>query len=58
MHQQFVESLSDLEQKLYTLIRQGCYVEQIAMELSMGEEEIICMGRQIGQKRRAFYTAI
>lgn len=58
MHQQFVESLSDLEQKLYTLIRQGCYVEQIAMELSMDEEEIICMGRQIGQKRRAFYTAI
>lgn len=57
MHQQFMESLSALEQKLYALIKQGCYVEQIAMELSMDEDAVICLGRQIGQKRKAFYAA-
>ena len=58
MHQQFMESLSDVEQKLYALIKQGCYVEQIAMELSMDEEEIIIIGRQIGKKRKAFYSCV
>ena len=58
MHQQFMESLSDVEQKLYALIKQGYYVEQIAMELSMDEEEIIIIGRQIGKKRKAFYSCV
>lgn len=57
MQQQFLDSLSTLERKLYALIRQGCYVEQIAMELSMDEEAVISLGRQIGQKRKAFYAA-
>lgn len=56
MHQQFLDSLSALEKKLYTLTTEGCYVEQIAMELSMDEDAVICLGRQIGQKRKAFYT--
>lgn len=58
MHQQFMESLSDVEQKLYALIKQGYYMEQIAMELSMDEEEIIIIGRQIGKKRKAFYSCV
>lgn len=57
MHQQFLSSLSVVEQKLYTMMKEGCYVEQIAMELSMDEDEVLCLGREIGQKRKAFYAA-
>ena len=57
MHHQFMSSLSDTERKLYELIKQGCYVEQITMELSMDEEAVILLGRQIGQKRKMFYVS-
>ena len=57
MHQQFLGSLSAAEQKLYAMMKDGCYVEQIAMELSIDEDAVICLGRQIGEKRKAFYAA-
>ena len=57
MHQQFLNSLSSAEQKLYAMMKEGCYIEQIAMELSIDEDAVICLGRQIGEKRKAFYAA-
>ena len=57
MQQQFLDSLSAAEQKLYAMMKNGCYVEQIAMELSIDEDAMICLGRQIGEKRKAFYAA-
>ena len=57
MHQQFLNSLSVTEQKLYAMMKNGCYVEQIALELSIDEDAVICLGRQIGEKRKAFYAA-
>lgn len=56
MHKQFLDTLSDTERKLYKLMQEGCYVAQIAMELSMDEEAVILLGRQIGQKRKEFYA--
>ena len=43
MHRYFLDFLSHAEQKLYAMMKEGCYVEQIALELSMDEETVICM---------------
>jgi len=58
MYGQFLDTLSVSERKLYQLMQEGCYVAQIAMELSMDEDAVIQLGRQIGQKRKAFYTVV
>lgn len=56
MAEQFLDSLSTQEQTLLRLMEAGCLVSQIALELGIGEEEVIALGRSIGKKRQAFYS--
>lgn len=56
MAEQFADSLSERERRLLRLLREGCRIGQIAEELGTTAEEVVEMGRAIGEKRRKFYV--
>lgn len=55
MAEQFLDSLSGREQKLFRMLQEGYSLIQISEALGMSETELVAMGREIGQKRRNFY---
>ena len=56
MEEEFSQSLSREESRLFRMVREGCRVEEIARELGMDAARILELGEQIGQKRQAFYS--
>ena len=56
MAEQFADSLSERERRLLRLLREGCRIGQIAEELGTTAEEVVEMGRAIGEKRKKFYA--
>lgn len=56
MAEQFLDSLSETEQLLVRLMRMNLKLPQIALEMQLTQDEVIQLGREIGQKREAFYT--
>lgn len=57
MGEQFINSLQPEERQLFEMMCSGFQVPHIAMELGIGEEEVLEMGKDIGKKRLAFYNA-
>jgi hypothetical protein len=56
MAEQFQSMLSEPEQHLIRLMQEDLRPPQIALELELAQEEVIELGRKIGEKRKAFYT--
>jgi DNA-directed RNA polymerase specialized sigma subunit len=56
MANQFQNMLSTKEQQLVQLMQEDLKLPQIALELELTQEEVIELGRRIGEKRKAFYT--
>lgn len=55
MEEQFLESLSIKEQKLFRMLRDGCSASHISQSLNLTEDQLVAMGQKIGWKRRQFY---
>ena len=56
MAEQFQSMLSEPEQHLIRLMQEDLRLPQIALELELAQEEVIELGRKIGEKRKAFCT--
>lgn len=56
MADQFLGTLSKKERQLMRLMLEELKLPQIALELELTQDEVIEMGRKIGQKREIFYT--
>ena len=56
MAEQFRDSLSEKERHLLKLMRMSLKLPQIALEMQLTQDEVIRLGREIGQKREAFYS--
>ena len=55
MAEQFMDSLTEQERHLVRLMRQALKLPQIALEMQLTQDEVIQLGREIGQKRESFY---
>lgn len=56
MLEQFLRTLSPVEQQLCELLRDGSTIEEIKSKFHMDDEDIQNMSLAIGEKRRAFYA--